>query len=171
MLLNIWGFCIWGFACGFILFCQSYCPWLSKICNFQFVLHVAQKVFDLGSLNFTGMLISMWSCAPVVLHVNLFCFVSVIALDLVKICIFQFVSCLQKVFNLESWNLIGMLLSMCSCAPWVSLVDLFSISRVIALDLVKIVQLCCVICSLTACVRINQNYTEMMISITVNLCT
>jgi hypothetical protein len=95
-----------------------------KYCNFQLVSHVAQKVFDLGSWNFTGMLISMWSCAPVVFHV-----------DFVLLCqsycpwlwnFLQVSICLalaQEVFNKESWNLTGMLVSMCTCAPGVSLVD------------------------------------------------
>jgi hypothetical protein len=51
-----------------------------------------------------------------------------------------------------------MLVSICSCAPLVSLVDLSSICRVISLDLVKTISLCCVICSLSAGVRINQLY-------------
>jgi hypothetical protein len=64
----------------------------------------------------------------------------------------------QKVFDLESWNFTGMLISMCSCAPGVSLVYLFCFVRFIALDLVKSVTLCCVICSSSAWVRINQLY-------------
>jgi hypothetical protein len=103
------------------MFCQSYCPLLSFACEF-------------------------------------ICFVRVIALE---ICNFQFVLYVaQNIFNLESWNLTGMLVSMCSCAPWVSLVDLSSICRVIALDSVKTVSLCCVICSSSALVRINQPYRK-----------
>jgi hypothetical protein len=150
---------------------KSYCPWLSKMCYFQLVWHIAQKVFDLGSWNFTGMLLwsevvhvmffacgfilfgqsygpwlskngnfqfpaylkfiwprvmkfnrnvnNMLICAPGVLLVG-FCFVRVIALDLVKICHFQLVLLeAQTIFDLESWNLIGMLVSMCNCAQGV----------------------------------------------------
>jgi hypothetical protein len=79
------------------------------------------------------MLLSMWSCASEVLLVDLFGFVRVIALDLLRIWNFQLVSHVaQKVFDLESWNFTGIMLSMWSCAPLVLLVDLF------ALDLVKI---------------------------------
>jgi hypothetical protein len=55
------------------------------------VLHEAQKVFDPESCNFTGMLLSVWSCAPGVSLVNLFRFVSVLALDLVNIYNYHFV--------------------------------------------------------------------------------
>jgi hypothetical protein len=58
--------------------------------------------------------------------------------DLVKNCNFQFVWCIaQNVFNLESWNLTRMSVSMSCCALGGSLVDLSSISRVLALDFVK----------------------------------
>jgi hypothetical protein len=101
------------------------------------VSHVTQNVLDLGSWNLTGMLISMCSCAPVYFRVDLFSIFRVIALDLVKFCNFQLVSHLtQKEFGIESWNLTGMLLCMCSCAPGYFRVDLFSIFRVIALDLI-----------------------------------
>jgi hypothetical protein len=51
---------------------------------------------------------------------------------------FTFVSHVtQKVFDLDSWNFTGMLISMCSCAPGYFRRDIFSIFRVIALDLVK----------------------------------
>jgi hypothetical protein len=104
------------------------------------------------------MLISTWSCAPGVCLWIIF-FVRVFALDLVKISKFQFVSCVaQNVFNLESWNLTGMLVIICSCAPWVLLADLSNICRVFALDLVKTVSLYCVFCSSSAWVRINQLY-------------
>jgi hypothetical protein len=89
------------------------------------VSHVSQKAFDLESWNFTGMLISMCSCAPGYFCVDIFSIFRVTALDLVKICNSQLVSHIsQKVFDLESLNLTGMLLSMCSCAPKVLLVDL-----------------------------------------------
>jgi hypothetical protein len=149
------------------------------------VSHVAQKVFDLGSWNFTGMLISMCSCAPGSFRLDLFSICRVIVLDWVKICNFQLVwheaqkyltqghetlqecwsacevlnlwidmfcqsncpwltkwkfSILpQNIFNLQSSNLTGMLLSICSCAPWILLVDLSSICRVTTFDLVKTV--------------------------------
>jgi hypothetical protein len=55
---------------------------------------------------------------------------------LIFFCNFQLVSHVtQKGFDLESWNLRGMLISMCSCAPGYFRVDLLSILRVIALDL------------------------------------
>jgi hypothetical protein len=128
-----------------------------------------KKIFDLESWKFTGMLISMWSCAPGVLvvdficqnycpwltkylqfsacvtggsksiwhrvmkvysnvdqHVKLctwdfasefICFCRVIALDLVKICNFQFVSCVaQNVFNLvmKSYRNVGQNMQLCT---------------------------------------------------------
>jgi hypothetical protein len=100
---------------------------LVKICNFQLVSHVTQKIFDLELWNLTGMLISMCSCAPGYFLVNKFSIFRVIALDLVKICNFQLVSHVtKKVFDLQSWNLIRMLLSMSSCAPGYFHVDIFS---------------------------------------------
>jgi hypothetical protein len=105
------------------------------------------------------MLISMCSCAPAYFRVDIFGILRVIAIDLVKIYNFQHVSHVsQKVFDLVSWNFTGIWLSMCSCAPGVSLVDLFCFVRFIALDLVKTVPLCCVICSLCAWVSINHLY-------------
>jgi hypothetical protein len=60
------------------------------------------------------------------------------ALDLEKFCSFQLVSQVtQKGFDKELLNLMGRLLSIFRFAPGVSLVDLFSICRVISLDLVK----------------------------------
>jgi hypothetical protein len=64
------------------------------------------------------MLLSMCSCAPVYSRMDILSIFRVIALDLVKICNFQLVSHVtQKIFDLESWNLTGMLISMCSCEP------------------------------------------------------
>jgi hypothetical protein len=107
--------------------------------------------------------------------------VRVIALDLVKICNFQLVSHVtQKGFDIVSLNITGRLLSICWCAPWDSLVDLSTSCRIISLDLLKPFLLCCVICSLSAWVRINQLYrnndqhhliTGIMINIAVKLCT
>jgi hypothetical protein len=100
-----------------------------------FVSHVTQKVFDLESWNFTGMLISMCSCAPVYFRLDIFSIFRVIALDLVKFCNFQILSHLtQKLFDLESWNFTEMLISMCSCAPGYFHLDIFSIFRIIALE-------------------------------------
>jgi hypothetical protein len=60
------------------------------------------------------------------------------ALDVVKISNFHVMSHVaQKVFDKVSLNLIGMVVSICCCAPGVSVVDLLSIFTVIALDLVK----------------------------------
>jgi hypothetical protein len=103
---------------------------LVKICNFQLVSHVTKKVFDQESWNFTGMLISMWSCAPGYFRLDLFSIFRVFALDLVKICNFQLVShVIQKVFDLESWNFIGMLKCWSAClvvhlgiVVWINLV-------------------------------------------------
>jgi hypothetical protein len=70
------------------------------------------------------------SCASGYFHVDiLFSIFRVIALDLVKICNFQLVSQVtQIIFYLESWNLTGMLVSMCSCSlgifVWIYLVFL-----------------------------------------------
>jgi hypothetical protein len=109
------------------------------------VSHIAQKVFYPVSWNFSGMLISMCSCTPGYFRVDLLSIFRVIALVLVK-----------KVFDTGSLNFTGVLMSMWRCAPGVSFVDLSSICRVIALDLVKTVSLCCVICYLSAWVRIYQ---------------
>jgi hypothetical protein len=85
----------------------------------------------------------MCRCAPGYFHLDIFIILRVIALDLVKFCNFQLVShVIQKGFDLESL-LTGRLLSIFSFAPGVSLVDLSSICRVISLDLVKTVSLCC----------------------------
>jgi hypothetical protein len=116
---------------------------LVKFCNFQLVSHVTQKVFDIESWNFTGILISMCSCAPGYFRLDLFSIFRVIALDFF-FCNFQLVShVIQKGFDLESLNLTGRLLSIFSFEPGVSLVDLSNICRVISLDLVKTVSLIC----------------------------
>jgi hypothetical protein len=105
---------------------------IKRKCNnrpFSFLSHVTQKVFDLESWNLTGMLISMCSCAPGYFRVNLFSIFIVIALDLVKICNFQLSSHVkQKVFDLESWNFTGMLISMCSSAPGYFRLDTYTLS-------------------------------------------
>jgi hypothetical protein len=114
----------------------SFRPSVSPI---TFVSHVTQKEFDLESWNFTGMLISMCCCAAGYFRLDTFSIFRVIALDLVQFCNFQFVSHVtQKVFDLESWNFTGMLISMCCCASGNFRLDIFSIFWVIALDLVKL---------------------------------
>jgi hypothetical protein len=81
----------------------------------------------------------MWSLAPGYFGVDIFSIFRVIAIDLVKISNIQLVLHItEKVFDLESWNLTKMLLSMCSCAPGYFGMENFSIFGVIALDLVKI---------------------------------
>jgi hypothetical protein len=108
---------------------------LVKICNFQLVSHVAQKVFDVGSWNFTGMLISICSCAPGYFCVDIFSILRVIALDLVKIYNFPLVSHVaQKVFDIGSWNFTGILISMWSCASGFAC-EFICFVIVIALDL------------------------------------
>jgi hypothetical protein len=131
--------CTWGFACGFILFCRSYCHWLKEHCNFQLVSNVAQNLFDIGPWNFTGMLISMFNCPSGYFRVNKFNMFRLIVVDLGKINNFQLVSHVaQKVFDPVSWNFTGMLISMWSCAPGVWLVDFLCFVWVIVLDLVDI---------------------------------
>jgi hypothetical protein len=74
-----------------------------KFCNFQLVSHVTQKGFDIESLNFTGTLISMCSCATGYFRLDLFSYFRVIALDLELFCNFQLVSHVtQKGFDVES---------------------------------------------------------------------
>jgi hypothetical protein len=98
-----------------------------------------QKLFDIESWNLTGMLISMCSCAHGYFCVDIFRISRVVALESVKISNFQLVSHItKKVFDLESWNLTRMLLSMCYCAHAYFHVDILSIFRVIALEKVKI---------------------------------
>jgi hypothetical protein len=90
----------------------------------------------------------MWGCVPGVLFVAWICLVRVIALDSVKISKFQFVSHVsQKLFNLQPWNFTGMLINIhvYSYAQEVSVVDLFRICRVVALELVKICSSTCVV--------------------------
>jgi hypothetical protein len=76
--------CIWCFACGFILFYQSKCSWLSK--NFQFSICVVRssKVFDMGHETWQ----EFWSACVDVhlgdLPVELFSICRVISLNLVK---------------------------------------------------------------------------------------
>ena len=99
------------------------------------VSRVDPKVFQLESWNFTGMLASTCSCAPGVSLLDSFGTYRIIAPDLVKIARFQLVSRVHpKVFRLESWNFTGMLASICSCAPGVSLLDSFGTCRIIAPD-------------------------------------
>jgi hypothetical protein len=82
------------------------------------VSHVTQKVFDKVLQNFTGMLISMCSCAPRYFCLDIF---RVIAFDLENFCNFQLVSHVtQKGFDIESLNLTGRLLSIFSFALGVS---------------------------------------------------
>jgi hypothetical protein len=158
MLLSIWS-CAPGVSLV-NLFCnvKNIALDFVKICNFQ-LSHVAQKIFDLCHET----LRECWS-ACVVVHLGfrlwIYMLCQIIALDLVKICNFQFVSCVaQNIFNQKSWNVTGMLVSMFRCAPWFSLLGLSSICRVIiAFDLVKTVSLCCVICSLSVWVEIYQLY-------------
>jgi hypothetical protein len=70
---------------------------LLSVLPFSFVPHFTQKVFDLESWNFTGMLISMCSCVHGYFHLDIFSIFRVIALDLVKFCIFNFsVACNSK---------------------------------------------------------------------------
>jgi hypothetical protein len=54
-----------------------------KACNFQLVSHVAQNLFDLQSLHFTEMFISMCSCEPWYFRVDLSSSCRFMALDLV----------------------------------------------------------------------------------------
>jgi hypothetical protein len=139
---------------------------LIKFCNFQLVSHVTQKGFDLESWNFTGMMICMCSCAPGCFHRDLLSIFRVIALDLENYCNFQYVSHLtQKGFDFESLNLLGRLLSICSFAPWVSLVDLSSICRVISLDLVKLFHYVVLFVPWVLELESN-NFTRIMINIT-----
>jgi hypothetical protein len=89
----------------------------------HFVSNVRQKRFDLVSWNYTGMLVSMFCCAPGSLRADLFRICRETALDLVKSCNLQIVWHVAKTeFVKESWNCLGMLLSMYSCAHEVSFV-------------------------------------------------
>ena len=90
---------------------------LVKIVNFQLVLLVAHKVFELESWNFKGMLVSMSCCAPGCLVADSSSNGGVMAPDLVKIVRPDLVSRVApKVVELESWNFIGMLVCMSCCA-------------------------------------------------------
>jgi hypothetical protein len=128
------------------------------------VSHVAQKVFDLDSWNFTGMFISMlctWHSACG--FIQSYCpWLSNFFSN------FQIMShVVQKVFDLESWNFTGMFISIWSCAPGYFRVDLFSICRVIARELVNIISLCCVLFLELE----STNFTGIMVNITVKRCT
>jgi hypothetical protein len=109
------GFCMWIFS-----FVRVIALNLVNIFNFQLVLHIAPKVFDLESWNFTEMLVSMCRCAPGV-FVDLYSNCKVIALDLVKICNFQLVLYIaQKVFDPESWNFAEMFQFCQSYCHWLN---------------------------------------------------
>jgi hypothetical protein len=72
------------------------------------------------------MLVSLCSCAPWCLLVDMFSICRVIALDLVKICNFHLVlPAAQEVFGQELSYFTEMLVSMCSCAPWFLLAFIF----------------------------------------------
>jgi hypothetical protein len=110
---------------------------LVKFCNFQLVSHVTQKVFDLESCYFTGILISMCSCAPGIFVWIYLVFLELLLFTLKIFAIFNLCRKLPKKDLTYSLNLRGRLLSIFRFAPGVSLVDLSSICRVISLDLVK----------------------------------
>jgi hypothetical protein len=140
MLISMWNWATGYFHVDIFSIFRGIALDLVKIYNFQLVSHVTQKVFDLESWNLIRMLLSMCGCAPGYFRVDIFSIFRVIALDLVKISNFQFVlHVTQKIFYLDSWNLIGVLINMCSCAPGYFCVDIFSIFRVIALEF----NLCC----------------------------
>jgi len=102
------------------------------------VSFLALKVFDIASQNFTGMLISMCSYVPGVLLPVSFSHVEVMAPDFVKIGHFSVVSRLApKVYDIQSQNFTGMLVSLCSCDPAFSHPDSSSHVEVMAPDLVK----------------------------------
>jgi hypothetical protein len=101
------------------------------------VSHVTRKEFDLQSWNFTGMLISMCSCAPVYFCVDLYSIFRVIALDVVQFCNFRLESHVtHKEFDIESWNFTGMLISMCRLVVDLSIfICFYFFLRFTALDL------------------------------------
>jgi hypothetical protein len=138
---------LWSTLMSIVFFFILLCPHFSgghliwplsvhpSVSPFSFVSHVTQKVFHIESWNFTGMFISMCSCAPRYFRVDLFSIFRVIALDLVKICNFHLVSHVtQQRLDLESWNFTGMLNSICSCAPVYFCVDLYSILERLSLS-------------------------------------
>lgn len=105
---------------------------------------LALKVFDIASQNFTGMLISMCSYVPGVLLPVSFSHVEVMAPDFVKIGHFSVVLRLAvvsrlapKVYDIQSQNFTGMLVSLCSSDPAFSHPDSSSHVEVMAPDLVK----------------------------------
>jgi hypothetical protein len=57
---------------------------LHFFCNFQLVSHVTQKRFDIESLNLTGRLLSIFSCASGVSLLDLSSICRVISFDLLK---------------------------------------------------------------------------------------
>ena len=108
------------------------------------VSFLALKVFDIASQNFTGMLISMCSYVPGVLLPVSFSHVEVMAPDFVKIGHFSVVLRLAvvsrlapKVYDIQSQNFTGMLVSLCSSDPAFSHPDSSSHVEVMAPDLVK----------------------------------
>jgi hypothetical protein len=61
---------------------------VENISNSHFVSLVAQKVFDIESLNLIGMVVSICCCVPGVLFLGFIQYFRVIALELVKNCNF-----------------------------------------------------------------------------------
>ena len=81
-------------------------------------------------------------CAPCVSFVDSFINDRVIALDFIRqrtklLFIINIIA--PNVYEVGSLSIMGMF-SRCSCLPWISLADLFSDDRVVALYLVKLHQ-------------------------------
>ncbi len=142
-------------------------PDVVKIDHFNVVSHVAPKVLEAESQNFTGMLVSMYSCAPGVSRPGSFSHVGVMAPYFVKINHFNIVSRVTpKVFEAESQNFTRTLVSMYSCAPGVSRPGSFSHVGVISPYFVKISHFNVVSCIAPKVFEAElQNLTGMLISI------
>jgi hypothetical protein len=80
-------------------------PCLHLCLRSHVVSHVALKVPEVVSTNFTEMLISMWSCAPGISCVDYFSFIRVIALDYVKICVTRSSKYLVNLFDIHVFTI------------------------------------------------------------------
>jgi hypothetical protein len=103
MLLSMFSYALGVSLVDLFWFVRVFALDLVNILNFQLVSHVAQKVFDLESESFTGMLLSMCSCVPGYFYVDMFSIFRVLALNFVNIYDFRLVLHLtQQVFDLVS---------------------------------------------------------------------
>jgi hypothetical protein len=140
MLFSMCSCAPWVSLVVFFCFVRAVALDLVKICYFQLVMHVAQKLFDLRSWNFTGMLMSMCSLCNWVFLCGFTLYCRVIVLDFVKICNFlNFVACSSKSIwprFMKIYMIVDQHVKLCT---WCFLFGLFLFCffRIIVIDLIK----------------------------------